>query len=135
MSHPCWIGFRNVTLDLSPTLQGVERVRVVDVDHDVELLGKAGADVIACAIGLRVVYDADRPLEPRRRQGRAQRLLPEAQREAFEADVVKQPLVAARERGSNAALLGRRIPVARGGDGPGVRGEADEAGVVTELLA
>ena len=49
-----------------PELQRFECPCLVDVHHGVELIGKPGGEVVAHALGLGPVDDANRALEPRR---------------------------------------------------------------------
>jgi hypothetical protein len=45
-------------------LEGPQRARRVDVDHDVELLGEVRVEVVARALRLGTVDHADRALQP-----------------------------------------------------------------------
>src|SRR5688572_32750447 len=93
------------------------------------------AEVVAGALGLRDVDDADGALEARRCERLAQRLVSQIDDEAAETGFMEQPLVAALQRRPNTPLLRWRVPVTRGSHRTDVGREADQAGVVAEPLA
>ena len=80
-------------------------MRVVEVDHGVELVGESRLEVVAVALGLGAVDHADRALEPGLAQrgscGRCRSREPEA----LDADVVEELLVAPGERRADALAL------------------------------
>ena len=80
-------------------LERVERVGAVEVHHDVELVGEARREVVALALGLRAVDDADRPLEPgSRERGTHGGVATCRARHADRAGLVEQRLVAVGQR-------------------------------------
>src|SRR5215510_8817438 len=90
ISHPCRIRLREVRVFARPAFERRERARRVDVDDRVELLRQPRAEVMARALGLGLVHDADRPLEARRGEGVV--CLGGADGEALEPGVVEEAL-------------------------------------------
>src|SRR4029453_4249294 len=57
-------------LPFGSTLQWLHCPRLAEVQYRIKLLRQAGREVVAEALRLRPVNDADRPLQPRRTQKR-----------------------------------------------------------------
>src|SRR4051812_11877923 len=76
---------------------------LVEVDDRVELVGQGGVEVVAQALGLGSVDDADRPLQPARAQqvrraaAVGARAGPQAEQERGHPGVVENPFVAVRQ--------------------------------------
>src|SRR5688500_7692626 len=118
------VGFGRLLARLPVRLafERLDRPRLVEVEHGVELLGEARVEVMAQPLGLRAVDDADGALQPRPCQEVARRsLLAEVEHEALDTGLVEQSLVAAFERRAHAPAPPRLVPVARRGDGAAVR--------------
>jgi hypothetical protein len=130
-SEPERVGLGGL-LDRRPRVQRLERRRLVDVDEQVELPAGDRVDVVAPALGLGAVDDADHPLEA---LGVEHAAGAEVEDAAVDPGVVQEPLDGALEARPDVPPLGRRVPVARGGDRAGVRDEADDAHVVAVALA
>src|SRR3954463_7707587 len=64
-SHARRIGLGQVGLIARPAFQRLQRRSFVDVEHGIELVGQTGAKIMARALGLRTIDDADGALQPR----------------------------------------------------------------------
>src|SRR2546422_8007566 len=60
-----WICLGKIDFVARPAFQRLERRRVVDVQHVVELVGQPRAEVMTQAFGLGTIDDANRALQPR----------------------------------------------------------------------
>src|SRR5688500_4087321 len=98
MLNPCWIGFGDVSFVPRPAFERTDGVRVVYVNGYRELPRQMSAEIVARAFCVRRINDADRALEPGRRQRRPRGLIPEVDEEARNPGIVKQPFVASIER-------------------------------------
>src|SRR5258707_6687368 len=96
------------------------------MQESVELLRQARAEIVAGSFRVGSIDHADRALESRRRQHLVDTLRAQLQLKLPDANVVKEPFVAAGQRWSNALALRGFIPVRRRGDGAAVRGEANQ---------
>src|SRR5439155_7078978 len=96
---------------------------------------QARAAVVAEPLGVGAINDADCPFETRRREGVACLRLVEDENEPLESDVVKEPLVAAIERRTNALALRGLVPIGSRRHAAGVRREADQSRLSAVLLA
>src|SRR5688500_11026784 len=95
-------------------------MRLVDVDHRVELVGEPGVGVVRCACGLGSVYDADRALQPPAAQ------LARLEPEAVPVTLGDQRLPASGECAPHALALRRVAPVAGSGHRPAIGRVADQ---------
>src|SRR5258705_4172189 len=93
MSHSCRIRLREVRGFARPALERRQRARRVHVNDRVELVGEPRAEVMARALRLGLVDDANRALESR--PGERLPCIRRAKHKALESCVVKQAFVAA----------------------------------------
>src|SRR3954471_20341832 len=92
-----------------------DRIRIVEPDISVELLGQDRLAIVAPALGLRAVDNADEPLQPRL----APRLAPvpprlafaEIQQEPPDTAVMRHSLMAPRKRQTHPLHLHRLVPI------------------------
>src|SRR4051812_26062388 len=119
-----------------PSLQRLDRARRVEVQDGIELHRQRRVEVVAHALRLRRIDDADRALETFASQ-RVDGTAATAQRqpEAFETCVMEQLLVTVIECRPNLLALCGTVPVGGGGYGSGVRRKPDEAHIVGMTLA
>src|SRR3954453_9934473 len=92
-------------------LQRFERTRLIEVQDRIELRGQAGGEVVADALRLRPVDDADRPFEARLAHESAALLPAQRQQEARDARLVEERLDAAGQAGAHALPLGGPVPI------------------------
>src|SRR5689334_20972768 len=105
------------SLPTGRALEWLDRTCLVEVDDCIELRGQPRAQVMAHALGVGSIDDADRALEPRLLQA-AGRFAEVAQREeeARETRAMEQLLVASRQSRAHVLALRWTTPVRRGGD-------------------
>src|SRR6266513_1225347 len=77
-------------------LERLDRARLVDVQHGVELIGEPRVEVVASALGFRKVNDSDRALQARFAEKSCERAPPKIEHEARDVDLVEQRFVTAR---------------------------------------
>ena len=90
---------------------------------------------MARTLGLRQVDDADRAFEALADQRVPHGILIEREQEIPDTGLMKQPLVTALERGTDAFALARAVPVGRGCDRAHVRRKAEGQSVMPVSLA
>src|SRR5205823_1177196 len=91
---------------LGRALERLHRARLVEVQHRVELLRQARAEVVALALGVGTVDHADRPLEAGVVQARRHEVaLAPGEQETRPLRRVEHHLVAARHRGADVLAL------------------------------
>jgi hypothetical protein len=106
------------------------------MDDRVELVGRAGPEVVAVALGFRPVNHTDCPLKARGAQGIGRpRCCVEAEHELFLSHVVHELLDAVWERRPHPLSLGRPFPAVGRRDRPGIGGEPHDATVAGMTLA
>src|SRR5512141_876670 len=117
-------------LPLQPDRGAVERLDgtgVVEVEDRVELLREACQEVMAPALRLGPIDDADRPLEaPFRERVRDLAVAMQVEVEARVAHLAEERFPGVRERGPQTLAPGRTAPRRGGGDGAEARRQADE---------
>src|SRR5262249_15004927 len=128
------IGFRKISFLSRPSFERLERGGLVDVNHRIELIHKPRAEIVAEALRLRPVNDANRPFQTFFGERRANLRPIEHQQHAVAVQIMKEPLVAPRERWPNLPLLGGIAPVAGGGDRSGVCRETDRKRLIAMTL-
>src|SRR5439155_7288608 len=101
-SHRGWEGFWWLASGPSGrTLQRFERSGLVEVDHRVKLRRESRLEVVTSALGLRSVDDPDRALEPRLVEPRHGLTTQDRQQKLVDVRLVKERLVASRQRRTN----------------------------------
>src|SRR5207237_8121728 len=117
----------DLAADRGTALERLDRPRLVEVQHRVELIGESRMEVMARALGLGTINDSDRAFEPRLAQSFGKRAVTaKIEHEARHVDLVKQRLVAAGKARPNALSLRGRVPIRRRGDRAMVRRKADQ---------
>src|SRR4051812_48161015 len=106
-------------------IERLQRLRPVEMDHHVELRGQARIEIVAPALGLGSIDDADGALELRPLERASGLRLLEIDPERRVPAVMERALVALRKAGSDPLALYGRVPVGRRGHGALVRGETD----------
>src|SRR5688572_25784849 len=102
----------------------------------IELIRQSRIEVMAHALGLRSVDDANRPLKSMRHQDlQAPFLGAHGQAEARDPDLMEERLVALRQRGAHALALGGLIPVRGRRNRALISAEADRDRLLTVALA
>jgi hypothetical protein len=106
------------------------------MDDRVELVGRAGPEVVAVALGFRQVNHADRPLKARGAQGIGRpRCCVEAEHELLLSHLVHELLDAVWKRRPHPLSLSRPFPAVGRRDRPGIGGEPHDATVTGMALA
>lgn len=114
---------------LGGALERLDRARLVDVDHRVELVLQPDVEVMALALRFGTVDDADRSLEPRRCK-RLYPARPHRHQETLLSDLMEELFDAAGQRRTDVFAFRGPAPVARSCDGSAVRREPDRYRVV-----
>ena len=122
---------------LEPPLQRLDGAGLVKVQHRVELVRQAGAEVMAEPLRLRSIHHANGPFEARLAQAQHQALGCAAQLQVAARQVhrVEQRLIAVRERRPHGLALGRLVPVRGGGHRARIRAEAHQHRILAVALA
>src|SRR5437868_4903168 len=114
------------------------RMGFVEPDPGVELLRQDRGRIMAPALGVGTIDDADEALQPGLRQPPAQvrmASLAKVEQEALDAAVMGQALIAVGPGDVDPRHLHRPAPVGRCGDGAVMRAEPDQARRLAMMLA
>src|SRR3989442_8493200 len=112
-SQPGWERLRHVAgLPARRALEWLQRARLVEMQHEIELFRQARAEIVAHALRAGTIDDADGPLEPRRRQrARHLQIVTKRKQETGTPGVVEQAFVTPRKRRPYGLALGWIAPV------------------------